>query len=154
MARREITVVTDDYTGNTIREEDARQVFFAIGVEGYALETTEETEAAIRAALAPFMAKATKVKANQGQGKGKGARTQAAPSAHGLTKAERDGVRAHARSRGKDVRDRGRMSGEDIDAWREAGSPTAEAVEAAQRATEAPKGRKRAARTPAALFSE
>jgi hypothetical protein len=74
MARREITVVTDDYTGNTIREEDARQVFFAIGVEGYALETTEETEAAIRAALAPFMAKATKVKANQGQGKGKGAR--------------------------------------------------------------------------------
>jgi hypothetical protein len=46
------------------------------------------------------------------------------------------------------------MSGEDIDAWREAGSPTAEAVEAAQRATEAPKGRKRAARTPAALFSE
>jgi hypothetical protein len=98
MAKRTHVVLIDDLNGETIKDGKGGTITFGLeGVE-YAIDLSDKNAEKLRAALADYIAVATRVGRMTGT---RGQRTQAGPSARE--------VRDWARSNGYQVPDRGRI---------------------------------------------
>lgn len=111
MSRRMIEVVVDDLTGETIEEGQAETVRFAIGSTAYQMDLGKASAERFHAALAPFVAAATKV--------GRQAPV-AASSPKRNSKADLAAIRAWAADNGHHLSGRGRIPQSVIDAYRAA----------------------------------
>lgn len=94
MSKSTITVIRDDLTGEQIDEADYRLITFTAFGKTYSLDTTEEGEDEFRKALEPFIFKAHVAPLKY--------RPQQASAAKK--------IREWARSKGRDVPKRGRLS--------------------------------------------
>jgi hypothetical protein len=101
MAKRTHIILTDDISGETIKEGKGGTIAFGLeGVE-YEIDLSDKNADKLRAALADYVAAGTRIGRRTGT---RGQRTQSGPAARE--------VRDWARSNGYQVPDRGRIPGE------------------------------------------
>ncbi|MGC4111152.1 MAG: Lsr2 family protein [Nocardioides sp.] len=98
MAKRTHIILTDDISGETIKDGKGGTVTFGLEGVDYAIDLTDKNAEKLRAALADYIAAGTRIGRKTGT---RGSRTQSGPSARE--------VRDWARSHGFTVPDRGRI---------------------------------------------
>lgn len=101
MAQKVNVTYVDDMDGTEIKDGKGGPVSFALDGTEYAVDLTDKNAKALRDALAPFVAVASKVGRKTGT---RGSRTTSGPSARE--------IRDWARSNGHKVPDRGRIPAE------------------------------------------
>ncbi len=114
MAQKVMVLLTDDTTG----EEADETVTFALDGRNYEIDLTEKNADSLRAALEPFRSHARAVR-------GQNRSTRGAGNNSSITPAERKQLKAWCEKVGKPIpADRGRLSKDLVQEWRDAGSPT------------------------------
>lgn len=98
MAKRTQIILTDDMSGETIKDGKGGTITFGLDGVEYEIDLTDKNADKLRAALADYTAVATRIGRRTGT---RGQRTQSGPSARE--------VRDWARSNGYQVPDRGRI---------------------------------------------
>jgi hypothetical protein len=110
------TIFVDDLTGKEIPDGEGGPVTFSIKGEFFELDLSEESQARLDKALAPFIEKANKVPAPQSV-VSRTARSTTRTKIPGQGKDYLDAVRRWARDNGYEVADRGRIKGEIVEAY-------------------------------------
>jgi hypothetical protein len=108
MARKQIVELVDDIDGG----DAAKTVQFSYAGADYEIDLSAQNVAALESALAPFVA------AGRRAGRSKTARAVAEPAGRDYDPSV---VRAWAKGQGLEVSQRGRVSRELVEQWRQAG---------------------------------
>lgn len=117
MARRIVHQLVDDLDGTVLEIGEGETILFSLDGTAYEIDLTEDNAAALRGAIAPFIAAARSVSARAG-----GSRS-AATNRGGSAQARRAGqrdltvVREWASNNGFTVADRGRVPAAVIEAY-------------------------------------
>lgn len=120
MARRILHQLVDDLDGTVLEVGSGETVLFSLDGTAYEIDVTDENAAALRDALAPFIAAARSVSARSGSATG---RTGGSGSSGGDRKQKRAGqrdytpVREWASSNGYRLSDRGRVPAAVLEAY-------------------------------------
>ncbi len=94
--KTELVVISDDITG----EKDAETVHFALDGTNYTIDLHPKTKAKLDSVLAPFIAKAERIK---------GASTRPEPKRKHATRPDIEQIRQWAKEQGIPMGDRGRI---------------------------------------------
>lgn len=111
MARRQVTILVDDLTGNELRDGTGETVSFGLDGVEYELDVDRPAADELRSALAPFVAAARRV-TGRGSVSSHLVKTPAAPTA----------VRAWAAANGIEVSNRGRIPADVVARFEAAGN--------------------------------
>lgn len=117
MARRIVHQLVDDLDGTVLEVGQGETVLFSLDGTAYEIDVTDENAAALRSALAPFIAAARSVSARSGAG------SRAASTTSGARKQKRAGqrdytpVRAWAAQNGYTLSERGRVPAAVLEAY-------------------------------------
>ena len=114
MARRIVHQLVDDLDGSLLEVGEGETVLFSLDGVAYEIDLTDENAAALREALAPYVASARSVSAS---------RSNSAARGSGGSQRRRTGqtdyapVRAWAKANGYQVSERGRVSASVLEAY-------------------------------------
>lgn len=110
MARRIVHQLVDDLDGTVLEVGDGETVLFSLDGTAYEIDLTDGNAAALRDALAPYIAAARSVSSP---------RTKGAPARTQRRSGQRDygPIREWARANGYDVNERGRVPASVIEAY-------------------------------------
>ncbi|KIC60296.1 histone-like nucleoid-structuring protein Lsr2 [Microbacterium hominis] len=114
MARKEIKtyIVTDDFTGEEIPEDEAVSINFSYGGQAFEIDLSKKNAAKLDDLIAPYIDKARRVRSSS---PAPARRSSSASKKHDL-----DAVRTWARANGHTVSDRGRVAQTILDAYEKA----------------------------------
>ena len=125
MARKTIVTLVDDLTGE--QAQDISTVEFAVDGVTYELDPTDDNSAKLRDALAPYASAGRKISGRRRGGIRPGRPSGAPGSAAGYNRETLKSIRTWAKDNGHSVSDRGRLSGEVLQAWQAAQASMAHA---------------------------
>jgi Lsr2 len=119
MSRKTIVTLVDDLTGEAA--ENISTVEFALDGRAYELDLTDENSARLHDALAPYVNAARKLGGRRRRGARPGRGVPSAGRGPGYDRQTLKSVREWAKKNGYNVRDRGRLPAEVLQAWQTAG---------------------------------
>jgi hypothetical protein len=102
MAKRTITMLTDDLDGTQIKDGSGETVHFSLQGTDYEIDLTDQNAAALRDVLAPYVASATRKSGRAARGRGRSRASQDGRPDAGA-------VRAWAQANDIQVSERGRI---------------------------------------------
>lgn len=119
MARKTIVTLVDDLTGEAA--ESISTVEFALDGRAYELDLTDENSAKLHDALAPYVNAARKLGGRRRSGARPGRGVTSTRRGPGYNRQTLKSIREWAKKNGYNVRDRGRLPAEVVQAWETAG---------------------------------
>lgn len=125
MAQKTVVMLVDDLTGEVA--ENISTVEFALDGRTYQLDLTDENSTKLHDALSPYVNAARQIGGRRRSGARPGRAIKASRRAPGYNRETLKSIREWAKKNGYQVRDRGRLPAEVLQAWEttQAGTPKA-----------------------------